>query len=84
MRTTIEIDDDVRAELLKSAAQAGAKGYSGIINEILKRHFGIRERLDREERARRLEALAGSISDETAERMHRTVRELREDWRTDS
>lgn len=84
MRTTIELDDEVRAALIKRAAERGDRGYSDLVNEMLKRSLGIDERLDREARARRIEALAGSITDEEAERMVRRIREVRERWRTDS
>jgi len=84
MRTTIELDDEVRKALIRKAAERGDRGYSDLVNEALRRYLGIDERLNREARAARVEQLAGSISDEAAERMHRTVRELRERWRTGS
>lgn len=83
MRTTIELDDDVRAELIRRSAERGDRGYSDLVNEMLKRSLGIDERLDREARARRIEALAGSITDDEAERMVQRIREVRERWRTD-
>lgn len=83
MRTTIELDDEVRSALIQKAAERGDRGYSELVNEVLRRYLGIEDQLDREARAKRVRELAGSISDETAERMHRTVRELRERWRTE-
>ena len=82
MRTTIEIDDEVRAVLIRRAAERGDRGYSEIINEILRRHLGLETAGDREARARRIEALAGSISEETAQSMYESVKESRTRWRT--
>lgn len=84
MRTTIEIDEEVRAALIQRAAERGERGYSEIINEILKRYFGLEEQALREERARSIEALSGSISEETAQQMHEAIARSRRQWRTGS
>jgi Ribbon-helix-helix protein, copG family len=79
MRTTVEIDDSQRAELLKLAAQRGEKGFSGIVREALdfyiKRHRGKREVV-----AQALK-LQGSFSDSEADALQASVRQLRERWR---
>ena len=81
MRTTVEIDDELRAKLIALAAARGEKGFSHILNEAVRNYVEGIESEDREERRRRMAALYGSISEEAAERMHATVRELRENWR---
>lgn len=82
MRTTIEIDDEVRTALLQKAIERGARGYSELINEILRRHLGLDTADEREARAQRVERLAGSISEETARRMYESIEESRNRWRT--
>jgi len=79
MRTTVEITDEQRAQLLKLAAQRGEKGFSSLIREALELYM-------RQHRARR-EAVAkalqvkGSFSDEEADTLETSVRSLREKWR---
>lgn len=79
MRTTVEISDEQRAQLLKLAAQRGEKGFSSLIREALDLYM-------RQHRARR-EAVAnalrvrGSFSDEEADALQDSVRNLREVWR---
>lgn len=84
MRTTIEIDDEVRARLLQRAAERGERGYSDLINEILKQYFGVEDRFARKESANRVERLAGRISEEAAERMYESVKRSRTNWQTES
>lgn len=79
MRTTVEIDDNQRAELLKLAAQRGEKGFSGIVREALdlylRQHRGKRDIV-----ARALQ-LRGSFSDAEADALEASVRDLRGRWR---
>lgn len=81
MRTTIEIDPDQLEKLKTLAAQRGEKGYSKIISEALARYFREMSDEERAERRRAIEALFGSISDQEADHMRASVRELREHWR---
>jgi hypothetical protein len=79
MRTTVEIDDAQRAELLKLAAQRGEKGFSAIVREALDIYI-------RQHRAKRqlvVEALKlqGTFSGEEAEELEQSVKRLRERWR---
>lgn len=83
MRTTIELDDKLREALVKRAAERGDKGYSKIIHDALVEYL----RLDRDELLRRsvgIGRMKGTISDETAQRLHESVREVRENWQTGS
>ena len=81
MRTTVELPDDLRAELLRLAALRGEKGFSSVLEEAVRFYLAHREDQTREERVRRLLALQGSISPEEGERMQQYVREVRENWR---
>jgi hypothetical protein len=79
MRTTVEISDEQRSQLLKLAAQRGEKGFSALVREALDLYM-------RQHRARR-EAVAkalkvkGSFSDDEADALQASVRALREKWR---
>jgi hypothetical protein len=79
MRTTVEIDDSQRAELLKLAAQRGEKGFSSIVREALDLYI----RQHRAKRAVVAQALKlqGSFSDGEADALEASVRQLRENWR---
>lgn len=79
MRTTVEITDVQRAELLKLAAQRGEKGFSSIIREALALYL-------RHHRARRAAvaaalAVEGSFGDDEADALEASVRTLRGSWR---
>jgi hypothetical protein len=79
MRTTVEIDDGQRAELLKLAAQRGDKGFSSIVREALDLYLK-QHRAKREVVAQALK-LQGSFSDGEADALEASVRQLREKWR---
>ena len=79
MRTTVEIDDSQRAELLKLAAQRGEKGFSSIVREALDIYIK-QHRAKREVIAQALK-LQGSFSDGEADALEASVRQLRESWR---
>ena len=79
MRTTVEIDDAQRAELLKLAAQRGEKGFSSVIREALELYIR-QHRAKKEVVAQALE-LEGSFSDDEADALEASVRKLREAWR---
>jgi metal-responsive CopG/Arc/MetJ family transcriptional regulator len=79
MRTTVEIGDQQRAELLKLAAERGEKGFSSLIREALDLYLR-QHRAKREIVAQAL-ALQGSFSEDEADALGRSVHELREKWR---
>jgi len=79
MRTTVEIDDAQRAELLKLAAQRGEKGFSSVIREALELYIR-QHRAKKEVVAKALE-LEGSFSDDEADALEASVRKLRGAWR---
>jgi metal-responsive CopG/Arc/MetJ family transcriptional regulator len=79
MRTTVEIDNRQRAELLRLAAKRGEKGFSGIVREALDAYLkGHRARTEAVERAR---ALQGTFDDDDTDEIEASVRRLREQWR---
>ena len=79
MRTTVEIDDAQRAELLKLAAQRGEKGFSSVIREALDLY--IRQHRARREAVAQALELEGSFSEDEADALEASVRQLRERWR---
>ena len=79
MRTTVEIDDAQRAELLKLAAQRGEKGFSSVIREALELY--IRQHRAKKALVARALELEGSFSDDEADALEASVRQLRETWR---
>jgi metal-responsive CopG/Arc/MetJ family transcriptional regulator len=79
MRTTVEITDAQRAELLKLAAQRGEKGFSSLIREALDLYMR-QQRAKREVVARALE-LEGTFSDSEGDALEASVLELRGHWR---
>ena len=79
MRTTIEIDDRHRAELLRIASIRGINGFSSIVREALEQYLK-----DEGQHVRRRQAALsaqGSVSEQEAEELLRSVRHLRESWR---
>lgn len=79
MRTTVEISNEQRAQLLKLAAQRGEKGFSSLIREALDLYMR-HHRARRDAVAKALQA-KGSFSDEEADALQDSVRKLREVWR---
>jgi metal-responsive CopG/Arc/MetJ family transcriptional regulator len=79
MRTTIEIDDAQRAELLRLAAQRGEKGFSSLIREALDLY--IRQHRAKRETVAQALRLKGSFSDAEADALEASVLRLREKWR---
>jgi hypothetical protein len=79
MRTTVEIDDAQRAELLELAAQRGERGFSSLIREALDLYIR-QHRAGREAVAQALE-LEGSFSEDEVDALEASVRPLRESWR---
>ena len=79
MRTTVEIDDAHRAELLKLAAQRGEKGFSSLIREALELY--IRQHRGRREAVSKALALQGSFGVKEADALEASVRQFRETWR---
>jgi Arc/MetJ family transcription regulator len=79
MRTTIELDDHQRAELLRLAAQRHEKGFSTIVREAL--DFYLRHQRGTQDLVDRALQLEGSFSQDEADHLRETSRALRESWR---
>lgn len=79
MRTTVEIDDAHRAELLKMAAQRGEKGFSSLIREALDLY--IRQHRARREAVAKALELQGCLGKTEADAFEANIRLLREKWR---
>lgn len=79
MRTTVEISDEQRGRLLELAARRGEKGFSKIVQEALDAYLTATGGLD--EPRRRALALRGALTEQDAEAMLATSRDLRENWR---
>lgn len=79
MRTTIEIDDVHRAELLRLAAQRREKGFSGLVREALDLY--IKHNRAREEAIEKALEVKGSFSDAEATKLEESIRKVRSVWR---
>lgn len=79
MRTTVEITDAQRAELLRIAAVRREKGFSSLIREALDLY--LKQHRTRGEAVKKALALQGSFDDAEADALERSVALLREKWR---
>lgn len=79
MRTTVELTEDQRAELLRLAAKRGLKGFSYIIQEALSEYF--------KQESKKLEligaalGLKGTFQGKAAEEFEERTMEIRSHWR---
>ena len=79
MRTTIEIPDEQRAQLLEIAGARGEKGYSRLVQEAI--DLLLKERRRREDKVNAALAQRGSLSDDEADEFEERIRQIRQDWR---
>jgi hypothetical protein len=79
MRTTIEITDIQRARLLELAARRGEKGFSRLVRQAIDQMLA--EEASRSRQIKRALALAGSLTDKTADALEGSVRRVRSAWR---
>ncbi len=79
MRTTIELTDEQRAELLKLAAKRGMKGFSQLVQEALDEY--LRRQGRREEAIANALTLRGCLKGKPADDFEERVKSLRELWR---
>ena len=79
MRTTIELTDEQRAELLKLAAKKGLKGFSPLVQEALDEY--LKRQGGREDAVAMALKLKGSLRGKAAEDFEDRVKSLRELWR---
>lgn len=79
MRTTIEIKDHLRARLLALAARRGLKGFSILVEEAIVRYLEELEPSD--DRVQAALSVLGSMDEQDADELERSVQRLREQWR---
>ena len=79
MRTTIEITDEQRGQLLELAAKRGEKGFSRLVQEALDRYLA--ESAGRGKRIRDALEVLGTLSAGAAAKMETAVRHSRGSWR---
>ena len=79
MRTTIELTDEQRTELIRLAAERGQKGFSLIIQEAVDEY--LRRQGGREQEIAVALALKGSLAGKEADEFLGRVNKIRENWR---
>lgn len=79
MRTTVEITEEQRAELLRLAARRRLKGFSALIQEALDRYLA--EQASREGAIEAALALKGSLGNDEADQLAERTKSIREAWR---
>jgi metal-responsive CopG/Arc/MetJ family transcriptional regulator len=79
MRTTIEIQDHLRARLLELAARRGLKGFSILVEEAIERY--LEEHDPRDERVEAALSVLGTMNEEDADAMEHSIQQLRGRWR---
>ncbi len=79
MRTTIEITEEQRAELLRLAARRGHKGFSGIVREALEQYLARQNQ--RQDAIKAALGVEGALSADAAEIMRDEIARVRENWR---
>lgn len=79
MRTTIELTEDQRSELLRLAARKGMKGFSQLVQEAVNAYLE-----SQTSRATLIEAalgLKGSLQNKSADEFEERAKAARENWR---
>jgi len=79
MRTTIDLTDEQRAELLRLAAKRGMKGFSLIIQDALEEY--LKNQGAKEEAIATALTLKGCLKGKAADDFEWRVKSLRELWR---
>jgi metal-responsive CopG/Arc/MetJ family transcriptional regulator len=79
MRTTVELTDDQRAELLRLAARKGIKGFSQIVQEAVDQY--LRREVGKEEAIGAALSLEGCLVGEEAAKFEERIHSIRELWR---
>jgi Arc/MetJ family transcription regulator len=79
MRTTVELTDEQRAELLSLAAKRGLKGFSQLVQEAVDEY--LRRQGGKEQAVGAALSLEGFLAGPGAEEFEKRVRSFRELWR---
>ncbi len=81
MRTTVEITDEQRAQLLRLAAERGEKGFSHLVQEALTKYLS--ETRGRRERVVQALSVLGTMDEKSAKALEASVAKARSaDWRS--
>ncbi|MCC7111196.1 MAG: hypothetical protein IT382_18015 [Deltaproteobacteria bacterium] len=79
MRTTVEITDEQRSQLLKLAAERGEKGFSSVIREALDAY--LRAHRSRAAAVRAALGVRGALDGKDGDLLAEDARKTREHWR---
>ena len=79
MRTTIELTEDQRAELLRLAAQRGMKGFSQLVQEAVNSYLDAQS--SRTSLIEAALALKGVLKSNAADEFEERTKTIRENWR---
>ena len=79
MRTTIDLTDEQRAELLRIAAKRGVKGFSSLVQEALDDY--LKRQGAKEGAIASALSLKGCLKGKAAAEFEERVKSLREMWR---
>jgi hypothetical protein len=79
MRTTVEITDEQRGQLMRLAAQRGLKGFSQLVQEAIDLFLATKSN-DAERRRAALQ-LEGTFRDPEGEALVERTRAVRKSWR---
>jgi Arc/MetJ-type ribon-helix-helix transcriptional regulator len=79
MRTTVEITDEQRVELMRLAAQRGEKGFSSVVREAIDRYLEVEA--SRDDLVQVARAARGTLNGKDADALANRVAEIRSHWR---
>ena len=79
MRTTVELTEDQRAELLKLAAQRGIKGFSQLVQEAIDSY--LESQASRATLIDAAIAMKGTLSNKSADEFEARTKSIRGHWR---
>jgi hypothetical protein len=79
MRTTIDLTDEQRAELLKIAGDRGIKGFSSIVQEALDEY--LKRQINKKQAVATALSLRGCLKGKDADNFANRTKSIRELWR---
>lgn len=79
MRTTIEITEAQRAELLKIAGSRGEKGFSSVVREAVDLY--LKTYASREDAVRAALGVRGALAESEADALEEETAAIRRSWR---
>lgn len=79
MRTTVELTEDQRAELLKLAAKRGMKGFSQLVQEAIDSFLDAQA--TRQSQISEALSLKGSLKGKGSDEFEERTKAIRENWR---